>query len=119
MRGDARVNAQMDDVRKAGAEIAITSISLCELYKGAYLSNNHEQNLAIVNAFLKSVLLLTQNRISCVLFGQDFAELRKRGTPTQDNDLMIASICKANNCQLVTRNIKDFRNIPNLVVDTW
>ena len=118
MRCEPAINQRLDELRSSGAEIAITSITLCELYKGASLSSRVEQNLAVVNRFLSAVTLLSQNRLSCVLFGQDFARLREKGMPTQDNDLMIASIAKANRCIVVTRNAKGFRNIPDLVVNS-
>ena len=34
-------------------------------------------------------------------------------------DLLIATICLANNATLVTRNLKDFRNVPGLHVENW
>jgi len=34
-------------------------------------------------------------------------------------DLLIASIALANNALLVTRNLKDYRNIANLQVENW
>lgn len=35
------------------------------------------------------------------------------------NDMLIASICLAVNAKLVTRNIKHFRQFPNLEVENW
>ena len=99
--------------------MAVASITLCELYKGACLSEHEEENIAAVNIFLGAVTILFQNTPSCILFGQDYAVLHRKGKPTQEKDLMIASICKANNCALITRNIKDFRNIPDLMVNAW
>ena len=78
-----------------------------------------EKNLALVNAFLERVGLLSQSKLSCLLYGQDYAALKKNGIMTQQMDLLIASICKANNCALITRNTKDFRNIRDLVVNGW
>ena len=119
LRGDLTVTKRLQQIQKMGVELAITSISLCELYKGAYLSEHVEQNLAGVDVFLGAVTLLSQDKLSCLLFGQDYAELQKKGVPTQETDLMIASISKANNRILVTRNAKDFKNIPNLVINRW
>ena len=41
--------------------------------------------------------------------------LRKSGRP----DLLIASIALANRATLVTRNLKDFKNVPNLKLVNW
>jgi tRNA(fMet)-specific endonuclease VapC len=34
-------------------------------------------------------------------------------------DLLIASIARANKAILVTRNLKDFRQVPGLQVENW
>ena len=116
---DPNLKSKIEYIKSLGSGFAITTITLCELYKGAFLSSNKEQSIAQVNAFLESVSLYTQNKLSCLLFGQDFALLKDKGMQTEEADLMIASISKANNCILVTRNVKYFKNIPNLVVNNW
>ncbi len=116
---DPQLKAKIEQMRKLGINFAITTITLCELYKGAFLSSNKEHGLAQINAFLESVTLAAQGKPSCLLFGQDFVLLKSKGTQTEEIDLMIASICKANNYILVTRNVKDFKNIPDLVVNAW
>jgi predicted nucleic acid-binding protein len=32
---------------------------------------------------------------------------------------MIAAIARANNCVLVTRNVKDFSTIPHFLIENW
>jgi len=116
---ETALRAKMEQMRESGANFAITTITLCELYQGAFLSSSKEQGLAQINAFLESVTLLLQDKMSCLLFGQDYALLKERGMQTQEMDLMIAAICKAKNAVLVTSNVKDFRNIPKLMVEKW
>ncbi len=111
--------SKIQQLKASDGKLVITSITLCELYRGAFLSLKKDENLALVNNLLERAALLVQDKISCLLFGQDYAFLQKRGTQTQEMDLMIASICKANNVVLVTRNVRDFRNIPNLLVEKW
>ena len=45
-----------------------------------------------------------------------FADLRRRGLPTGENDLWIAATALANGETLVTRNVKHFREIRGLKV---
>ncbi len=111
--------SKIQEFKASDSELVITSITLCELYRGAFLSLKKDENLALVNNLLERASLLVQDKISCLLFGQDYAFLQKKGIQTQEMDLMIAGICKANNAVLVTRNVKDFRNIPNLLVEKW
>ena len=42
-------------------------------------------------------------------------KLKKIGRP----DLLIACICLANDATLVTRNVKDFVNVPRLRIENW
>jgi tRNA(fMet)-specific endonuclease VapC len=48
-----------------------------------------------------------------------FASLRQgRGKRGRD-DLRIAAICIAHNVPLLTRNVRDFEDLPNLKLKTW
>jgi tRNA(fMet)-specific endonuclease VapC len=52
---------------------------------------------------------------------ETFDRLRedKKARKTDRNDLLIASIALANAATLVTRNTKDFANVPNLKLENW
>lgn len=88
----------------------ITVITLCELYKGVYLSNNPDYNLKLVESFLDSVEVINFNNKSCKEFGNIFSKVRKGGKSVDEIDLMIASIVKSNNLVLITRNRKHFEH---------
>jgi len=53
------------------------------------------------------------------VYGIKYSELKKTGKLTQDFDLMIASICIANNKVLVTNTKKHFENIKGLKIAEW
>ena len=46
-------------------------------------------------------------------------EFRKAGIRIGTQDLRIASIALANNGILLTRNLRDFEKVPNLVIQDW
>ncbi len=119
LRGYPEAINKIKNLQNTGVEIVITYLTLCELYRGAYASLNKEKNISLINEFLERTSPINQSKLSCMLFGQDYAFLKTKGMPTQEMDLMIASICKANNCVLITRNTKDFKNIPNLMIEKW
>lgn len=119
LRADKEAVAFVDRLSSTSEEIAVTAITLCELYRGVFLSRKQEESLTFLNRFVARFTLLDHSRFSCIIFGQDAAFLSRKGTPTQEMDLMIASICKANRCTLVTRNLRDFRSIPNLSIEKW
>lgn len=117
LRGDAKVKSRLDEV--AHSKIYITAITLCELFKGAYLSANTEENLSLINSLFDYFYILELEDNSAEIYGQKYSELKKIGKLTQDFDLLIAAICMANNVVLVTRNKKHFENIKGLKVEIW
>jgi tRNA(fMet)-specific endonuclease VapC len=107
--------------------IAITIITKVELIQGriSFLlkATNGQDLLRAQNLLSQTESLLSELEI--VPFDQSAAQqfellltnksLRKYGRA----DLLIASIALANRATLVTRNTKDFQNIPNLKLANW
>ena len=93
------------------SKIFVSTITLCELYMGAYLSSRSDISLMILDSFINSVNIVEFNIDSCKWFGKEFARLAKAGKMPQEPDLMIASIAKSNNLVVVTRDKKGFKNI--------
>lgn len=56
---------------------------------------------------------------AAIEFGKIQSELRKIGKPTGEFDALIAAVARSRDDILVTNNIKDFINIPNLKLDNW
>jgi len=90
-------------------EIFVTSISLCELYKGAYGHSNFKEKINLIEEFIKNLKVLSLNSNSCKEFGNLSSELKKNGKEVNDFDIIIASIVKSNNLVLVSRD-KHFKN---------
>lgn len=100
-------------------QLCITPIILCELFKGAVHSQVTEHRLNFINAVLQQVDVLDFNEHACRIFGHDYLALKKSGKPIKDNDLMIAAMCKAHNCTIITTDKKHFSNIQGLHVEVW
>lgn len=115
-RGDRALKEKVEKASDAG--IFITSITLCELYKGAYLSKEAEKSLNEINTFLLYFDSLDLTRDACEIFGKEYSRLQKLGKNTEELDLIIASIAKANNLTLITRDQKHFENI-NIKKEIW
>ncbi len=52
-------------------------------------------------------------------FGKIQSELKTMGKPTGELDALIAAVARSRDDILVTNNIKDFINIPNLQLENW
>ncbi len=109
LRGNKDIIEKINYKQKNNS-IFITPITLCELYKGIFLSSKRDYELPILEGFIDSLEILDMNKESCKEFGKEFALLQKTGKTTEELDLMIAAIAKTNNCIIVTRNKKHFEN---------
>jgi len=97
----------------------ITTITLCELFKGAYLTKNSENEVKKFDTLTNNLLIVTLDKNSSKIFGIKNKELLDKGKQTEIPDLMIASICIANDLVLATRNKKHFENISELKTEFW
>jgi predicted nucleic acid-binding protein len=100
-------------------KISTTIINYTELLFGAYNSLQVEKNLKRFKAFLKTIHVVDFDKNAAEHFARTKAKLKKKGNLIADMDLMIASICLANNFVLVTNNTKHFNRIEKLKIENW
>jgi len=114
-RGDKKVLEFIEGIWDDG--VFVTSITACELYKGAYGHINFDKKVRIVNDFLTSVVVLSEDKNSCREFGIMWQKLKKKGLQVGDFDCIIASIVKLKGLTLVTSD-KHFKNfdIPLILI---
>ncbi len=48
-----------------------------------------------------------------------YADLRRKGTPLEDADILVAGTALAHDAVLVTRNLKHFERIEGLRLESW
>ena len=116
-RGDNSIKERLNSL--PAEELFITPVTLCELYRGAFLSGDLEKNKLLVEKLLERVNMLNFDLPACEIFGRTYKLLKQSGKLTQDSDLMIAPICISNNVSLITRNKKHFENIKDLRLIEW
>jgi tRNA(fMet)-specific endonuclease VapC len=92
------------------SEITLSSITVTELFYGAEKSKARKKNWAVVENFVSNFDIVAFDEKSCQTYVKMRASLEKSGTPIGPMDLLIASICLANNFIVVTNNIKEFKN---------
>lgn len=106
------VNAELD-------ELSTTIINYTELLFGAYKSAKSVENLTRIRQFLDSFTIMQFDKNSAEIFAQLKAKLQKEGNSVADMDLLIASICLANDLILVTNNTRHFEKITDLPLENW
>lgn len=110
----------LERVKAAGAnQLAISAITVAELYFGAYNSAKVADNLARAETFVQSLLVLPLQDAALKTFGRIKTELRKQGQPVADFDLLIASTALADSRTLVTNNTRHYARIAGLQIENW
>lgn len=105
--------------KRKNIPLYINSLTLCELYRGAFLSSNPEEEQKNIFKLLMNTEFISLDKKACKIFGESNAYLSKIGKMTQEIDLMIASIAISKDLILVTRNKKHFENIPQIKIEQW
>jgi tRNA(fMet)-specific endonuclease VapC len=100
-------------------QIAISAVTLAELYAGAYKHSQHRRLLTLIADLLQDVTLLDFDSSCAEKFGQVWGTLLQQGISVPTTDLMIASAPLVHDLALVTHNTADYRNIPGLRLDDW
>jgi tRNA(fMet)-specific endonuclease VapC len=101
------------------SRIFISSISVAELYFGAYNSTRIDENKQLVDDLLKKMNILNFDDNAADCFGEIKSSLKKQGKIICDSDLFIAATAISNDLFLVTNNEKHFQRIEKLKIDNW
>ena len=94
--------------------LAISVISLAELYEGIYSSENQTKKMNGLNNFLSGVKVFTIDDEIAKIFGKQRQALIKTGRLIDNFDLLIASTCLFYDLTLMTNNINHFEKIEGL-----
>lgn len=99
--------------------MAISAITLSELYHGAEKSTKVTQNLAVVEEFASLLDVLPYTAKASQHYGAIRSELEKTGRPIGVNDLHIAAHARSEGLTLVTNNLREFERVPGLLLKNW
>jgi tRNA(fMet)-specific endonuclease VapC len=99
--------------------MAISAITLSELYHGAEKSAKVAQNLAVVEEFASLLEVLPYFAKAAAHYGAIRCALEKTGRPIGINDLHIAAHARSEGLTLVTNNLGEFERVPGLLVENW
>jgi tRNA(fMet)-specific endonuclease VapC len=117
-RGDPRVVAEFEGYLKAYNTINLSIVTYYEIVSGLKHRDAHNQ-LTLFLDFAAMNTVLPVNQSVADVAADLYADLRKRGEPIDDIDLLIAGTAIANGLTLVTNNRKHFDRIAQLEVENW
>jgi tRNA(fMet)-specific endonuclease VapC len=99
--------------------MAISAITLSELYHGAEKSAKVSQNLEVIEEFSSLLEVLPYTVKASAHYGSIRGALEKVGQPIGVNDLHIAAHARSEGLVLVTNNVSEFARVPGLMVENW
>ena len=94
--------------------VALSIISLAELYDGVFGSRNPQSDERILRRFLASVEVLPLDESTCRVFAQERRRLRASGALIGDLDLLIGATAIRHNLTLLTNNRRHFERLQGL-----
>jgi tRNA(fMet)-specific endonuclease VapC len=109
--------SKLDSV--AQSRVFVCSVVKAEIYCGCMRSRDPLQALAKHRYFLDRFVSLPFDDISADIYAEIRTDLTKRGQLIGLSDMMIASICLANDVTLVTHNTAEFGRINGLRIEDW
>ena len=115
-----RGNANVIEKRQGQDEkVAISFMSVAELFYGVQKSDYPSENTALVEQFLLTIEVIHSNFEILRKFGEIKAELAKFGNILSDADLFIAATTLVSCNLLVTGNTGHFSRIDGLRIANW
>ena len=109
-----RCQAYLNDHDK----INISIITYYEIVSGLKHRDAQKQ-LTSFQEFVSYNTVLPLSTSSATISADIYANLRNKGMPIDDIDILIAGIAIANHLIIVTNNIRDFGKIENLEIRDW
>ncbi len=100
-------------------DISLCSIVKAELYHGVQKSQYKKKNMNKLNALVTPFHSFPFDDKAGKEYAMIKADLEQQGKIIGPNDLMIASIAKANNLILITNNTKEFSRVKGLKIEDW
>ena len=116
LHGHTAIVQRLDELQPQG--LALSIISLAELYEGVYYSCDPEGDEHDLNDFLRGVTVLGIDEDICKTFGKERGHLRAAGMLIGDFDIMIAVTALHYNLTLLTNNRRHFERVTGLRMES-
>lgn len=116
-RGKYGVKERLESIGYENCHISI--ITYAELRYGCECSNNFQKSVAVLDVFCQMVDVVGIDLETFNVFAKKKAQLRRKGIPVDDFDLLIGSTAICNNMTVVTENIKHLGRIEGISIENW
>jgi tRNA(fMet)-specific endonuclease VapC len=116
LNGHPAIGRRLEEVRPQG--VALSVVSLAELYEGIYHSHAPDRNERDLRNFLTGLTLLGVDQETCQVFGRERGRLRAARTMIADLDLLIGATALRHELTVLTNNRRHFGLIQGLRIES-
>ena len=109
----------LDIFNQNANRMAISVITLSELFHDAEKSSKVNYNLSAIEDFCSRLTVLPYSAKASQHYGAIRSVLEKTGQPIGVNDFHIAAHARSEGLILVTNNVSEFARVPALQVENW
>jgi tRNA(fMet)-specific endonuclease VapC len=100
--------------RLAPQGIAVSAVTVAEIYEGVFKSSNPAEHLRLYRGLLQPFRRLPVIDAIAERFAEIRAFLRRRGQTISDFDTLLAATALEHDLTVLTYNLDDFKRIPDL-----
>jgi tRNA(fMet)-specific endonuclease VapC len=98
-------------------DVAVSAVTLAELWFGARKSSQPDKTRKAVDAFLSPFRVFDFDRSAAEAYASLRLHLQQQ--PIGERDLLIASVASSRHLSVVTHNTREFSRVPGLSVKDW
>lgn len=100
-------------------DIAVSAITVAELWFGVWKSQQPERNQKALEQFLLPLTVMDFDQTAATTYGQVRAALERQGRPLGPLDMLIAAHALSLQLAIITNNVREFEKVQGLVVENW
>ena len=114
MHNAERVVQRVEELAPEG--LALSVISLAELYEGVFNSTDPVSNEQALQEFVSDIELVPIDEETCPIFGRERGRLRRAGRMIAEFDLLIGSTCLHQTLTFLSNNRRPFESVEGLEI---
>jgi len=100
-------------------DVGISIVTLAELEYGVSKSRDVKRNRHALEQFIAPLVVARFDQEAAVIYGTIRAYLEQKGQPIGSMDLLIAAHARSLDVRLVTKNVNEFKRVPELRIENW
>lgn len=99
--------------------IAVSSVTVFELYAGAENYEDKNQRCGVIDEFLALLDVIPLDSKAAREAGEIHGQLMRKGMRIGSYDVLNAGLARARNLTIATNNLREFERVPRLLVEQW